>query len=86
MVDTISKSMQEICCKIEAPNEDMVWFHSFVYGANKGIERKTLWHSLKLVKIAVNYSPCLIGGDFNVVMHSKEKWGKDNLNLYELEF
>jgi hypothetical protein len=85
-VDIISKSMQEISCKIEVANEHMVWFHSFVYGANKGIERRTLWHSLKMVKIAVNSSPWLIGGDFNVVMHSKEKWGKDNLNSYELEF
>jgi hypothetical protein len=43
-------------------------------------------YGIRLVKIVVNSSPWLIGGDFNVVMHSKEKWGKDNLNSYELEF
>lgn len=52
-VDIISKSMQEISCKNEAVNENMVWFHSFVYGANKGVERRNLWHSLQLVKVAV---------------------------------
>jgi IS1 family transposase len=85
-VDIISKSMQEISCKNEAVNENMVWFHSFVYGANKGVERRNLWHSLQLVKVTVISSPWLIGGDFTVVMNPKEKWGKENLNSYESEF
>lgn len=41
-VTIVSKSIQEISCKIVDVNENMVWFHSFVYGANKGVERRRL--------------------------------------------
>jgi hypothetical protein len=56
-VDIVSKSAQEISCKITAIQENLMWFHSFVYGANKGIERRQLWHSLVLVKAVVAFSP-----------------------------
>lgn len=41
-VTIVSKSIQEISCKIVDVNENMVWFHSFVNGANKGVERRRL--------------------------------------------
>lgn len=64
----------------------MEWFHSFVYEANKGMLRKPLWISLKEMKVVVLNSHWLIWGDFNVVLCSKEKWGKEKLNSYEIEF
>jgi hypothetical protein len=63
-----------------------MWFHSFVYGANKYIERRQLWHSLVLVKAVVASSPWLIEGDFNVVLCAKKKWDKEHLNSYGIDF
>jgi len=51
----------------------LVWFQSFVYGANKGAVKRGLWDRLRLVKSQVNQEPWLLGGDFNVVLSVKEK-------------
>ena len=56
-MDIVSRSAQEISCKIDAIQENLMWFHSFVYGGNKGIERRQLWHYLVLVKAVVASSP-----------------------------
>lgn len=85
-VDVISKSVQEISCKISANKEDMEWVLSFVYGANKGVDRKYLWSKFQGVKAIVNDGPWLLGGDFNVVLNVKEKWGKESLTSYEVDF
>jgi len=34
----------------------------------------------------VNACPWLLGGDFNVVLNEQEKWGKERLSSYEIEF
>jgi hypothetical protein len=64
----------------------MFWFHSFVYGANKGVDRKVLWANLVSMKVKVTNNPWLLCGDFNVVRSLAEKWGSDRLNSYEDEF
>lgn len=34
----------------------------------------------------MNACPWLLGGDFNVVLNEQEKWGKERLSSYEIEF
>lgn len=41
---------------------------------------------MQLVKEVVDSSPWPIGGDFNVVLSEKEKWGKEHVNSYEIDF
>jgi hypothetical protein len=33
------------------------WFQYFVYGANKGVDRRILWDRLRLVKSQVSQEP-----------------------------
>jgi hypothetical protein len=49
------------------------WFRSFVYGANKGVDRKLLWAGLASMKGRVAANPWMICGDFNVVKSLNEK-------------
>jgi hypothetical protein len=82
----IDKCEQSIQCFIKSLKHNTYWFHSFVYGANKGVERKLLWASLASMKGRVAANPWMICGDFNIVKSLNEKWGSDKLNYYEVEF
>lgn len=59
---------------------------TFVYEATKGLERKSLWQYLLLIKKQVGDVPWLLSGNFNVVQSLQEKWDKGRLNGYENEF
>ena len=85
-VTVIDKCDQSINCCIKSLKNNLCWFHSFVYGANKGLDRKLLWTNLGAMKTKVADSPWMICGDFNVVKSLAEKWGSDRLNAYEVEF
>jgi hypothetical protein len=85
-VTVIDKCDQSINCCIKSLKTNLCWFHSFVYGANKGLDRKLLWSNLSAMKTKVDDSPWMICGDFNVVKSLAEKWGSDRLNAYEVEF
>lgn len=39
----IDKCKQAIYCEIRVVNEQLCWFHSFIYGPTNGVERKILW-------------------------------------------
>jgi hypothetical protein len=82
----LDKSEQSINCSIKSLNNNFYWFHSFVYGANRGVDRQHLWTNLCSMKGKVGTNPWLICGDFNVVKTLEEKWGSNKLNSYEIEF
>jgi exonuclease III len=84
-VSVLDKSDQSINCSIMALPSYMCWFHSFVYGANQGVDRKLLWNNLCSMKTKVGTSPWLICGDFNVVLSLAEKWGSYRLSSYDIE-
>jgi hypothetical protein len=79
-------SMQSINCEIKILHNNHCWFHSFVYGANSGVDRRMLWGNLLYMKGKVLNNPWMICGDFNVVHSLAEKWGSIKLNSYESEF
>lgn len=62
------------------------WVQTFVYGANKPLDRRPLWQTLFNMKAKVLSHPWILYGDFNVIRSVAEKWGSDCLNSYELEF
>jgi hypothetical protein len=41
-VNVIDMSMQSINCEIKILHNNHCWFHSFVYGANSGVDRRIL--------------------------------------------
>jgi exonuclease III len=49
-VTILDKSEQSINCVIKSLKSYFCWFHSFVYGANKGVDRKLLWVNLSSMK------------------------------------
>lgn len=67
-------------------NEELAWTHTFVYEANKGMDRKLLWNHLKTIKGIIQSSPWLLSGDFNSVLNAKEKWGREKINSYDADF
>jgi hypothetical protein len=71
---------------VHAIKEHFKWHHTFVYGANKPLDRRPLWQNLSSMKLNVAANPWIICGDFNVVRKLDEKWGSVSLNLYEKEF
>jgi hypothetical protein len=85
-VIVLDKCEQSINCSIKSLKNNICWFHSFVYGANKGVDRKLLWTNLCSMKIRVAANPWMICGDFNVIHSLAEKWGSNKLDSYELEF
>jgi hypothetical protein len=82
----LDKSDQSISCSIKALSSNLSWFHSFVYGANQGVDRKLFWNNLCFMKTKVDTNPWLICGDFNVVLSLAEKWGSNRLSSYDIEF
>jgi hypothetical protein len=85
-ISVMEKTDQSISCCIHSIKEKLDWFHTFVYGANKSIERRPLWQHLHSIKARVSGHPWIISGDFNVVRNLDEKWGSHSLNTYEVEF
>ena len=85
-VFVINKSDQSINCMVKFLKYNFCWYHSFVYGDNKGVDRKLLWTNLASVKASVGNNPWMICKDFNVVKFLIEKLGFDKLNSYEVEF
>ena len=72
-ITVIDKCDQSINCYIKSLKHNLCWFHFFVYGANKGLDRKMLWTNLGAMKIKVANSPWMICGDFNVVKSLTKK-------------
>jgi exonuclease III len=85
-VIVLDKSYQSINCVVKSIKNNLNWFHSFIYGDNKGVDRKLLCMNLASMKTKVANNPWMICGDFNVVRSLAEKWGSKNLNSYEIEF
>ncbi|XP_039006586.1 uncharacterized protein LOC120134181 [Hibiscus syriacus] len=57
-------------------------FISAIYGSNDGINRRQLWLKLKEVNSIVNQSSCVLGGDFNIFLHSHESSDHDLIGHY----
>jgi hypothetical protein len=85
-VTVLDKSYQSINCVVKSIKNNLNWFQSFIYGDNKGVDRKLLWMNLALMKTKVANNLWMICEDFNVVRSLAEKWGSNNLNSYEIEF
>lgn len=82
----VQNSTQVISCDVFEINGNLQWVHSFIYGANEGVDRRDLWQKLNMVKNKIGSSPWILSGDFNVVCSSQEKWGQCLLDGYESDF
>ena len=69
----LDKSYQSINCIVKSIKNNLNWFHSFIYGDNKGVDRKLMWMNLVSMKTTVANNPQMICGDFNVVKSLAEK-------------
>lgn len=85
-ITTIQVHTQAIIYEIEVDQGNVKWIHTFIYGATKGLERRSLWQHLGHLKLQVDEDPWMLFGDFNAVLSIQEKWGKSHLNCYETEF
>jgi endonuclease/exonuclease/phosphatase family metal-dependent hydrolase len=66
---------------VHSIKEKSSWYQTFVYGANKAIDRQSLWQNLLSMKVRVASNPWILCGDFNVVRTLAEKWGSEQTEL-----
>ena len=59
---------------------------TFVYAHNDGMDRRALWTDLDYIKLSVGHFPWLLAGDFDVVLSSLEKSGREPLSVYKKVF
>ncbi|XP_039064868.1 uncharacterized protein LOC120210139 [Hibiscus syriacus] len=57
-------------------------FISSIYGSNDGVHRRQLWQKIKDVESIVDQSPWVLGGDYNIFLHSQESSDHDLLGHY----
>ncbi|GKD99597.1 RNA-directed DNA polymerase, eukaryota, reverse transcriptase zinc-binding domain protein [Tanacetum coccineum] len=69
---TLHCSKQTVLCQISVLNSSVKCFCNFVYAANFGTRRKTLWKELRAAKTIINDSPWFLAGDFNVTLKVNE--------------
>ncbi|KAE8719033.1 putative FKBP-type peptidyl-prolyl cis-trans isomerase 1 [Hibiscus syriacus] len=69
-LSVIQKSDQYIT--VRGSHQGIPMLISAIYGSNDGIARRQLWQTLREVDHTVNNSPWVLGGDFNIIMHSYE--------------
>ncbi|XP_028804662.1 uncharacterized protein LOC114759619 [Neltuma alba] len=70
----LSSSDQFVHGKVRNGNGDE-WLLTFVYGHPNTILRRQLWQSLHNIYNASNMK-WAVAGDFNVVAHSEDRWGR----------
>ncbi|GJT95057.1 retrovirus-related pol polyprotein from transposon TNT 1-94 [Tanacetum coccineum] len=86
-IQILHKTSQVIFCIINAPKFKFKCYFSFVYAANKGVERRDLWKVLINDHIYVNGNPWCIAGDMNVILNRNEhSRGTSIMNSDMVEF
>ncbi|GKB96331.1 RNA-directed DNA polymerase, eukaryota, reverse transcriptase zinc-binding domain protein, partial [Tanacetum coccineum] len=72
IVRCIHMSGQTILCIIKDIGSHLVSFVSFVYAANRNIDRRNFWAKLNKHKQITNRKQWIIGGDMNVILNTNE--------------
>nr|GEU43632.1 hypothetical protein [Tanacetum cinerariifolium] len=86
-VDVISMSWQVMFCLIEVIQLKIKLYCSFVYAANHGKERQSLWVDLGRQKSVTNKHPSVLMGDFNVTLSPNKHFvGGSNIFIDMYEF
>jgi hypothetical protein len=86
LITVVFSSSQCLHCWIQLVDTQYVFFLTFVYASNDGIDRRELWSKLEDLHPSIGNSPWLLAGDFNVIKHPSEKLGGRILNTYEQDF
>ncbi|KAJ9536674.1 hypothetical protein OSB04_un000147 [Centaurea solstitialis] len=66
---------QYIHCEVRLRDLPQAFFVSFIYGANRGQERKLLWSGLRKFKAIMGAKPWVIAGDFNCLLFPHDALG-----------
>lgn len=68
----LNQTNQVLHCLVNLINDKKQLYCSFVYAANKPIERRHLWKALHLHKHVVSGKPWVLLGDFNVALNIED--------------
>ncbi|KAK1318512.1 hypothetical protein QJS10_CPB04g00904 [Acorus calamus] len=74
-VSILEHSPQHIHCSIFCKQTSRIFFVTSVYASNLYAERLMLWKIITQISTKVNGSPWIVGGDYNEVRYSSEKFG-----------
>lgn len=75
IINIVSSTPNYILTVISSPDKQEPPFHAlFIYAPSHPRERSSFWN--ELATLGVNFSFCLIVGDFNEYSNSWGKWGK----------
>ncbi|XP_071708567.1 uncharacterized protein [Rutidosis leptorrhynchoides] len=68
----LAVSDQAIHCQVKSLQDDSMFFVSFVYAANKYIQRRPLWRELNMHSSFIGTKPWVMKGDFNTSLSVEE--------------
>ncbi|KAJ9561536.1 hypothetical protein OSB04_006696 [Centaurea solstitialis] len=71
----IEMHAQFIHCEIRVHGMAEPLFYSFVYGDNRGVERRALWSGLRKFKVFLGNRPWVVMGDFNAMLFPHDGLG-----------
>ncbi|KAJ9561644.1 hypothetical protein OSB04_006804 [Centaurea solstitialis] len=74
-VMVIEMHAQFIHCEIRVHGHSVPFFCSFVYGDNRGVERRLLWSGLRKFKVFLGNRPWVVMGDFNAMLFPHDGLG-----------
>ncbi|KAJ9553566.1 LOW QUALITY PROTEIN: hypothetical protein OSB04_017611 [Centaurea solstitialis] len=66
---------QFVHCEVHMHGSLEPFYCSFVYGANRGQQRKELWSALRRFKVFLNDKPWVVLGDFNALLFPHDAYG-----------
>ncbi|KAJ9535959.1 hypothetical protein OSB04_un000877 [Centaurea solstitialis] len=74
-VMVLESHRQYMHCEVRIRGLMHGFFISFVYGDNRGIERRNLWSGLRRFKAIMGDKPWVIAGDFNCLLFPHDAFG-----------
>ena len=79
-IDLLAAMEQEIHAMVKVCGSNLTWFISAIYASPRLAERRLVWSNLLEIAKLHNH-PWLMLGDFNEILSSEDKFGRNNLNL-----
>ncbi|XP_016540951.2 uncharacterized protein LOC107841591 [Capsicum annuum] len=82
-INDINISPQGIHTTVHVSNPPSYWYFSAIYVSNHFQDKKVLWNQLTDLSDTINNDlqiAWLVGGDFNEILSSFEKFGRNNFN------
>lgn len=81
----LESSNQFLNCELKIVGNSEPMFVTFVYGCNKGVERRALWSGLRKFKVFIHNKAWIVLGDFNSMLFPHDGLGGSSRRNSDME-